>query len=353
MNFYNYLIPEISKLSFVTLKKDIVGKGDLVLDKNIQLPLIEDATVDLKNILEGILYYFALVKDIDNRAYYLNILKKTNDEVGGVKLIPAGYYKYDTKKAMILALGLINADFYDINSFIIAGEMANVLNKELDDDHYIDIAADLFKKGLELYDNWIFSYHLGYIYYNQEEYHAALGFFEAALKSSPKSDYIEEINNLISMCNARTDYNKAFTLYEKGQYLDASIILEALAKDYGDWHNLFLLLAEAYKNMGETLKAIVSLERCIALKKPEKNMYLKLGFLYLNDAMFAKAYDLYEKANTEYPNDNEILTNLSIAAFYLKDRKKALEYIDESLKIKSDDDISIKWKEFYLRSNEV
>ncbi len=347
MKIYSHLIPEVAKLSFITLKKDIVGKGSLILDKNIQLPLIGDAEVNLKNILEGILYYFALVQDIDNREYYLNILKSTNEEVGGVKLIPAGYYKYDTKKAMILALGLINADFYDINSFVVAGEMANILEKELGDESYTEIAVDIFKRGLSLYDNWIFYYHLGYIYYNQEEYNEALRLFENALKSSPNSDYVEEINSLISMCNARSDYNKAFNLFERGQYLDASILLEALTKDYGEWHNLFLLLAETYKNMGETLKSIVCLERCIALKKPEKDMYLKLGFMYLNDAMFTKAYDLYEKANTEYPDDAEILTNLSIAAFYLKDVKKANELINESLRINPDDEISIKWKEFY------
>ncbi len=351
MKIYSYLVPEVAKLSFITLKKNIVGKGTLVLDKDIQLPLIEDSEVNLKNILEGILYYFALVQDIDNREYYLNILKSTNEEVGGVKLIPAGYYKYDTKKTMILAMGLINADFYDINSFIVAGEMANVLAKELGDDNYTEIAVDIFKRGLSLYDNWIFYYHLGYIYYNQEEYNEALRLFENALKSSPNSDYVEEINSLISMCNARSDYNKAFNLFERGQYLDASILLESLTKDYGEWHNLFLLLAETYKNMGETLKSIVCLERCIALKKPEKNMYLKLGFMYLNDAMFTKAYDLYEKANAEYPEDSEILTNLSIAAFYLKDVKKAIDLIDESLKIDPDDEISIKWKEFYLEAN--
>ncbi len=350
MKIYSYLIPEISKISFVTLKRDIKGKGNIQLNKNISLPLIMDADVNIRNIIEGILYYFALVKDIDDREYYIDIIKNIDKEIGGVKLIPVGYSKNDTKKAMILALGLINANYYDVNSFIVAGEMANVLNKELDDENYINIATDIFRTGLELYDNWIFYYHLGYLYYNQEEYIKSVEYFEFALSKSPNEDYIEELHSLISMSNAKTDYNKAYNLYEKGQYIDASILFEGLTKEYGEWYNLFLLLAEVYIQMGENDKAIISLERCLALKKPSKELFLKLGFLYLNDAMFQKAHDLYDRANEMYPDNSDILTDYSIASYYTKNTDKAINLINKSIEINPDDDISHKWKEFYLKT---
>ncbi|MBN1980103.1 MAG: tetratricopeptide repeat protein [Chitinivibrionales bacterium] len=86
-------------------------------------------------------------------------------------------------------------------------------------------------------------------------------------------------------------------------------------------NNIYFLLSEAYQGMGNSAKAIESLEKAIALSQSNIEAYARLADLYTQNKMAEKARITYEKMMALSPNDARVY--MVLGDYNLKAKKYA------------------------------
>ncbi|HEX7510327.1 MAG TPA: tetratricopeptide repeat protein, partial [Chitinivibrionales bacterium] len=93
---------------------------------------------------------------------------------------------------------------------------------------------------------------------------------------------------------------------------------------------VLMLLASTYEGLGNTAKAISTLEKELRLNPSDVEAYAHLGDLYTKEGLTEKARIIYEKMVNLNPNNDKI--QMMLGSYYLKAKKypEALKYFQKS-----------------------
>jgi tetratricopeptide (TPR) repeat protein len=225
-----------------------------------------------------------------------------------------------------------------------------------DGDNYLDIgdyenAAECYYNALSKNSNddkvW---YSMAYALYKLGDYSASLDAIDEALKINPK--------------NPKYHYLKGSIYYELGKYVDESYNLEGSKKYLEEAFKHINICYEQNKQntsalikmgkiliyFGEFEKAYNVFKRCyklnpnceckefvklynIVVKNMDSFEYIESGLSLLNSKKYIDAIKYFNKASELNENDELSLYYKSCIYEYFRDYKKALSYIDNSLKI--------------------
>ncbi len=224
-------LDQFSKLQFIFLKRDISGQNGIKLKKDIELPIIENEELNLKNIVEAILFLYGIHDNYLNKEYYRNIILEVDNQKSGVKFLPISYLNIYDKKALIMALGLINLNLDDETTYLTIIESSNRLYFETKESYYLDIFNEYLCKAKEKYDIWQIDYQMAIFEFNSKNYENAIELFSIALKKCDVEEFKEEIIRLIELSNVKIDYQRAIDLFNKNRYNEALVIFESLKED--------------------------------------------------------------------------------------------------------------------------
>ena len=96
----------------------------------------------------------------------------------------------------------------------------------------------------------------------------------------------------------------------------------------------FYNLGVVYSEMGLYNKAIQAYKQAIKLNPLEPETHYNLGLTYKNKHFYKQAIDEFKKTIELRPNDYKPYLNIGVIFLYhLKDKKKALYYLSQALKL--------------------
>lgn len=340
---FSPFIDQLKNIEFITLKSDLITKDGFKIKKEIPLPILIDKEISTLNIIEGLLYYFAIdIKD-DNKKYYKDLLDHLNKS-HPLNTIPYKYKNENVLKVSVLSYGLIKASIFDESTYVLLGESLNTLYKELDDKNYLELSKNVFFDGINKFDTWRFNYHIGIIFYNDDEYLEASKYFSNAFRLCDDEEFKNELRVLISLNESKIDFSKAMELFNKNRFNEAIVLLDSLRIDNPEWFELYFYLGLSYREIGDYQSSIESFIRANNIKK-DKNAKNLLAISYLLNNEYLKAYEIYKKAVNEYKDDSEVYCNYAISLYHIGKLEEAKEYINKSYKLNSNDLVIKQWLE--------
>ncbi|MDY6820113.1 MAG: tetratricopeptide repeat protein [Deferribacterota bacterium] len=288
--------------------------------------------------------------DLDKALIYFKKLDKSSDSAH-IKGLIANIYinqgRFTAAKNILLEgikkhkdpdlyfkLGILYGKIYDnCNEALSYLEKAISLKK---DAKYLLATAECYEnigeyvKALDVYDsllkkneNPLFHYRKGIIY-------TKLNMFEQAKKEYMKAievgDHLKSYLNLSEIYIIQKNYDEAIGLLKK------------VIDDFGDILVAKKRLAEIYSETGENKKALELFTSIIdKLDDENKAKILKeIGFLYLNNNKYDKAYEYFKKVLEIQPSDYQTLYFIAFISELNKNYKRAEEYYLKALEIRKD-----------------
>lgn len=136
-----------------------------------------------------------------------------------------------------------------------------------------DKAAELGAKAIELVDN---------------------GRYEEGIMLLKKADQLDPKNSTYQ-------YEIAFALYYQEKYEEANKILKSIVKKKDATANYYQLLGNSYDMIGAPGLALDTYKEGIEKFPKAGRLYLEQGIIYLNQKLYSKALDLFERGVAAQP----------------------------------------------------
>jgi len=363
-----YLLRKTEELAFITVKKD----GDFHLDgyeipkEGLNVPIKNDVLVkgikektaqeglNSMSIADAMIYIIGIDPEFKYNSEYKKFLsaleKKVNFEVRSY----AGYMsrKYfelgEYTDALIYIKGLITLYPSDIeglyNYAIVCQEVATTYQKD-DDANAMNAflleAGEKLEEIIKMDENFALAYyHLGYHYYNQNQYIKAKSIWEEAMNLGLDEDIIAEIQENIGKMDYKVQYEEGYSLVFQGKFEEGLEKLLPLEEEYNDWWNLLFIIGIAYKNMGEIDKAMLYFEKILMIKPKQVDTLVELALCEASSFNMDRAVELLEQA-AKIKEDPEILCNLGMAYLNTGDIDDATYYIERAYELNPEDEITI------------
>jgi tetratricopeptide (TPR) repeat protein len=183
-----------------------------------------------------------------------------------------------------------------------------------------DFAKEAFRKAILIDENhaeaW---YHLGNMYYTQQDYSQAVIYFRAAINSNPEHTLAwQSLGN--ALCSMQS-YAPGMVCYSKALQLDAV--------SPGLHHNM----GNALIGMKRYVEAEGRLREALLLDPSQEKTYNTLGNLYFSKQDYPAAAAHYEVCKLMRPSYAPAHTNLGNALLSLHDGKRAIECYEEGLRL--------------------
>ncbi|WP_343345001.1 tetratricopeptide repeat protein [Terrisporobacter petrolearius] len=363
-----YLLRKTEELAFITVKKD----GDFHLDgyeipkEGLNVPIKNDVLVkgikektaqeglNSMSIADAMIYIIGIDPEFKYNSEYKKFLsaleKKVNFEVRSY----AGYMsrKYfelgEYTDALIYIKGLITLYPSDIeglyNYAIVCQEVATTYQKDGDVNAmnaFLLEAGEKLEEIIKMDENFALAYyHLGYHYYNQNQYIKAKSIWEEAMKLGLDEDIIAEIQENIGKMDYKVQYEEGYSLVFQGKFEEGLEKLLPLEEEYNDWWNLLFIIGIAYKNMGEIDKAMIYFEKILMIRPKQVDTLVELALCEASSFNMDRAVELLEQA-AKIKEDPEILCNLGMAYLNTGDIDDAIYYIERAYELNPEDEITI------------
>ena len=123
------------------------------------------------------------------------------------------------------------------------------------------------------------------------------------------------------------DLDQALKLISQGKFSEVKICLEDLLRDYPENTDLLYNLGMTFIELGELVKAIEHLQKCIQLDPDYSNAYVALGLAYYRQGDLQNARDHFLQAIRANPNNLFALRNMGSLFRKEGDSVKSLYYL--------------------------
>ncbi|UEL46147.1 tetratricopeptide repeat protein [Terrisporobacter hibernicus] len=363
-----YLLRKTEELAFITVKKD----GDFHLDgyeipkEGLNVPIKNDVLVkgikektaqeglNSMSIADAMIYIIGIDPDFKYNSEYKKFLSALEKKVSFEVRSYAGYMsrKYfelgEYTDALIYIKGLITLYPNDIeglyNYAIVCQEVATTYQKDGDANvmnAFLLEAGEKLEEIIKMDENFALAYyHLGYHYYNQNQYIKAKSIWEEAMKLGLDEDIIAEIQENIGKMDYKVQYEEGYSLVFQGKFEEGLEKLLPLEEEYNDWWNLLFIIGIAYKNMGEIDKAMLYFEKILMIRPKQVDTLVELALCEASSFNMDRAVELLEQA-AKIKEDPEILCNLGMAYLNTGDVDDAIYYIERAYELNPEDEITI------------
>lgn len=363
-----YLLRKTEELAFITVKKD----GDFHLDgyeipkEGLNVPIKNDVLVkgikektaqeglNSMSIADAMIYIIGIDPEFKYNSEYKKFLSALEKKVSFEVRSYAGYMsrKYfelgEYTDALIYIKGLITLYPNDIeglyNYAIVCQEVATTYQKD-DDANAMNAflleAGEKLEEIIKMDENFALAYyHLGYHYYNQNQYIKAKSIWEEAMNLGLDEDIIAEIQENIGKMDYKVQYEEGYSLVFQGKFEEGLEKLLPLEEEYNDWWNLLFIIGIAYKNMGEIDKAMLYFEKILMIRPKQVDTLVELALCEASSFNMDRAVELLEQA-AKIKEDPEILCNLGMAYLNTGDIDDAIYYIERAYELNPEDEITI------------
>lgn len=363
-----YLLKKTDELAFITVKRD--GEFNLegyeipkeglnvpikneVLVKGIKEKTAQDG-INSMSIADAMIYMIGIDPEFRYNEEYKKFLVALEKQV---KFNIRSYSGYMSRKffelgestdALIYIKALITLYPEDIeglyNYAIVCQDVATAYQKDNDlkgmNDFLLE-AGEKLEKITNLDGKFALAYyHLGYHYYNQNQYIKAKVIWEEAMKLGLDEDIIAEIQENIGKMDSKVQYEEGYSLVFKGQCEEGLEKLLPLEEEYNDWWNLLFIIGIAYKNIGEIDKAILYFEKILIIRPRQVDTLVELALCEAASFNMERTIELLEQA-AKIKEDPEILCNLGMAYLNNRNLDDAIYYIERAYELNPEDEITI------------
>ncbi len=196
-------------------------------------------------------------------------------------------------------------------------------------------AKEAFYKALELKDDYLDPlFNLGYVYSKEGDYDKADELFLRYLAVRKNfSEHREWMGLILNNLNSQfaVYYGLGLSRYFKNNIDKALEYFHKVIDEVGDFEFTQHLIARCYRHKKEFDKVIFHCNQAIEHHHEDSEIYIILGEAYLNVGEKKKAADSFEKSITYGGSDDSALLGLAGAASLDGDYDKALEVVEKVL----------------------
>ena len=364
-----YILKKAEELAFLRIKNgaefnlkgykfpkdglDIPIKND-VLVKGIKTNTAQEGLSSM-SIADAMIY----IMGIDSNFKYNDEYKKFLDAIEkNLDLDLKAYMGYMSRKyfelgeytdSLIYLKCSINLYENDINSLyhyaIVCQEIAKNHQKNGDEkpmEAFLLDAIDALEKVIDLDETFALAYyHLGYHYYNQNQFIKTKVTWEEAIKLGLPDDFCAEIQEILGKMDFKVQYEEGYNLVFQGKNEEGLEKLLPLADEHGDWWNLLFMIGLAYRNMSDIGQAKKYFEKILIIKPNQVDTLVELGLCEASSYNMKGAIEYFEKAAKLKKEDPEILCNLGMAYLNDGDLDNATYYIERAYEIDPQDEVTV------------
>ena len=352
MRSADFLKPELEQLGFIELRQDVTS-GVVHLPQGMELPLLSatlrrtiqagEGSFRTEDVVLGILMLYGLDESFAGKDNYRSVLQAIEQASGSLVPFLADLSRSNPKQALIASLGYRALDLSDPRALLLAIEAANLAYRESQDKRYENLAFELLREAAEQSDDWQVGYHLGYLYYNRDQFAEAIEQFRQALSQEPPDEFAEELSGMLELSERKSDFNRGLNRLFGGRAQEAIEIFESLRPDFPEWYSLHFYTGLAYRLEQMYAKALTLFYEALSLKQDEPNLYNELSICHMLNDEPDQAMKHLELALELDPDNPELLTNYGIVLYQLGDHDSAIRQLEQSLKQQPDDELTKQW----------
>lgn len=364
-----YILKKAEELAFLKIKNgadfnlkgytfpqgglDVPIKND-VLVKGIKTNTAQDGLSSM-SIADAMIYIMGIDSNFKYNDEYKKFLKAIEENLD---LDLKAYMGYMSRKYFevgdytdSLIYLKCSATLYpeDINSLyhyaIVCQELAKNHQKNGDEkpmEAFLLDAIEALEKVRDLDESFALAhYHLGYHYYNQNQYIKTKVTWEEAIKLGLPEDFMAEIQEILGKMDFKVRYEEGYNLVFQGKNEEALEKLLPLADEHGDWWNLLFMIGLAYRNMNDIGQAKKYFEKILIIRPNQVDTLVELGLCEASSYNMKGAIEYFEKAAKLKKEDPEILCNLGMSYLNDGDLDNATYYIERASEIDSQDEVTL------------
>ncbi len=360
MKTADFLKTELEQLGFIELRQDVTT-GVTHLPKGMELPLLTstlrrtiqtgEGSFKTEDVIVGILMLYGLDESFPGKDNYRFILQAIERSTGSLVPFLAELSRSNPKQALICALGYRELELTDDRALLLAIEAANLAHRETQDKRYEELAFALLQQAAEESDDWQVAYHLGYLYYNRDQFTEAIIQFRAALAQDMPEEFVEELSGMVELSERKSDFTRGQSLLFAGRAQEALEIFESLRPDFSEWYSLLFYTGLAYRMEQMYAKALTLFYEALSIKQDDPNLYNELSICHMMNEEPDQAMKHLELALELDPDNPELLTNYGIVLYQLGDTEKAIVQLKHSLQIAPEDELTQQWFDIVQSAN--
>ena len=345
---------KLSKMIFLEINKEgfleAISNGENIKLKNndLYLPIdVDYISGNIKNqnkmnnipiykFVEGMLFALGCDEDFKYNDDYEKLLNKISESLNfGKKIIAEKINENMYDDAFILLKGLLKIkkeiEFYE--KIFLIGEY---IRKQ--DSNFSDQQKNVIDECKEYFPNYPMSYYYnGLILRDEEETFKA--FIEMNEYLNKGGEKTEEFILVFNELKDSVEYEKGKELSEEDPKTALEKLLPLL-ENYGNNPMLFLHIAIAYRNLGNSEKAIYYLNESLSIEDAYVETINELGLNYAMLEDFENAIKYFRKA-FEATRNIEICTNLIMCYMHSNNLEEAKRHLEIANKIDPQDEIVI------------
>jgi len=363
----DYLLKKTEDLSFVELKHDteLNIKTYKLPSKGLDVPIIteelayniktrkEDEVLTINIITRGMIYLLGVDPVFKYRDEYIKFLYAVDPKIEEYILIESLRFleKFQFIEGIIFLKALISLNPYNIKALLnyslalLEYRDKELLNKNKTYTIFTNEAKDKLEALLDM-DNkqGLAYYYLGFIYKDNKEFNKAKIHWGKALKLELEEDLKEHIRGLLLQLEDMVQYEKGYEAILEGRAREGLPLLMELEERYKTWWNLMFFIGLGYRQLNAFPEAIKYFKKVLELKSDQMDTIVELGLSYGGMGRLEEAIEYFYKAIDLGGENNEILCNLAMSYLELGDLEKSQIYVDRSLAINPNDEITIACK---------
>lgn len=361
--FYDLKAKEIS---FLELKKDYIFKENLILKKEVMVPIlmerlvegIKDASIEeqikLEDILEGMIYWIGVYPSHELVAEYIQFLTDYSDQIEGYILGEAykSFEKGSIDETVIKmhALNQIspqNPQYMYAYAFALEEKTKKCLEeKELDQANiFITHGTRILERIIDLDSNYRMAYYkLGFHYYQNRLFIKAKIMWEKFLAGENNreiaTDYIEEVQKYLMGIQDEVLYEEGYSEILRGQAQEGLEKLMPLEEKYPEWWNLHFMIGLGYRQIGAFEAARDKFLLVLELSPDQIDAINELGLCYAYLGENHGAVEQFDKILHSQPENAEVLCNRGMTFLQMGEVRRARTDIEQAYAIHPDDPVT-------------
>lgn len=351
---------------FLELKCDICHNGEIIIPKDIPLPIQSSSLVEgIKNndyyesiepqkFLYPMIYLIICDEDFRFNQNYIDIIRKLGPEVrnivqsGASRLSCEGnhldaliYYKASAK-----IFGSNIDTLYNIANSL--RELASGAEKsgstQKFDVYYKLSFMEFYRLSADYPDFFGAHYHLGFYYLVDMEQENALKEWEQALTVTSDDSVKEDIIRLVDSLKDNITFENGKRMVMEDNLTAGIELLAPLVEKHETWSEAKYYLALGLRKRGSIKRAKAYLTELVVSGESFPEIFNELGLCCFSQGMHDKAVEYFKKAHLAKTDEPGYLCNLGMAYYETGQNNEAKKCIEEAYKLNTDDELTKKCK---------
>ncbi len=364
-----YILKKAEELAFLRIKNsaDFKLKGYEFPEEGLDVPIKNDVLVkgiktntaqdglSSMSIADAMMYIMGIDSKFKYNDEYKKFLKAIEENLDldlksymgymSRKYFEAGEYT-DALIYLKCSVSLYTEDIDALYHYaIVCQELAKQHQKNGDEkpmEAFLLDAIEALEKVRDLDESFALAYyHLGYHYYNQNQYIKSKVTWEEAMKLGIDDDLCAELQEIIGKMDFKVQYEEGYNLVFQGRNEEGLEKLLPLADEHGDWWNLLFMIGLAYRNMNDVEQAKKYFEKILIIRPNQVDTLVELGLCEASTYNMKGAIEHFEKAAKLKKEDPEILCNLGMAYLNDGDLDNSIYYIERAYEIDPQDEVTV------------